>query len=208
MGRLPVSTVRMRLASVACSRKEAVIFVWSRRADDDALERIASMTVSDSDRGKRTITYLIERGRLEPITVEDTAGTAQILVERATRRLETTAAAAFRGGDVDGAYVAAYDAYRMAAEALLAWQGMRATGGDGSHMTVEDAVSAQFAVDIPAFAKPAFERFRRTRHSAQYFDPDAAPISKDDAGWAIEKAMAALAGVRRLLTPANPERAG
>jgi hypothetical protein len=108
---------------------------------------------------------------------------------------------------MDGAYVAAYDAYRMAAEALLAWQGMRATGGDGSHMTVEDAVSAQFTGDIAAFAKPTFERFRRTRHSAQYFDPDAAPITKADATWAIEKATAALAGVRRLLTPPPAERA-
>jgi hypothetical protein len=161
------------------------------------------MTVSKSEQGKRTIAYLIDRGRLETITVEDTVGTAEILVERATRRLVTTAAAALSGGDVDGAYVAAYDAYRMAAEALLAWQGMRATGGDGSHMTVEDAVSAQFAVDIPAFAKPAFERFRRTRHSAQYFDPDAAPITHNDATWAIERATGALAGVRRLLTPPN-----
>jgi hypothetical protein len=165
------------------------------------------MTVSVSERGERTIAYLIDRGRLEAITVEDTAGTVALLVERATRRLETTAAAALRGGDVDGAYVAAYDAYRMAAEALLAWEGMRATGGDGSHMTVEDAVSAQFAVDIPAFAKPAFERFRRTRHSAQYFDPDAAPITNADAAWAIEKATAALAGARRLLTPPDPEQA-
>lgn len=72
------------------------------------------------------------------------------------------------------AYVAAYDACRMAAESLLTRQGLHATGGDGSHMTVEDAVSAQFAADIPAFAKPTFERFRRTRHSAQYFDPAAA----------------------------------
>ena len=59
---------------------------------------------------------------------------------------------------MDGAYVAAYDAYRMAAESLLARQGLRATGGDGSHMTVEDAVAAQFAADIPEFAKPTFER--------------------------------------------------
>jgi hypothetical protein len=126
-------------------------------------------------------------------------------MERAARRLETTAAAALRGGDIDGAYVAAYDAYRMAAEGLLAWHGMRATGGDGSHMTVEDAVSAQFAVDIPAFAKPTFERFRRTRHTAQYFDPNAAPITKSDASWAIEKATAALAGVRRLLAPPSAD---
>lgn len=162
--------------------------------------------MDDSERGKRTIAYLIDRGRLENITVEDTAATARTLVGRATRRLETTAAAALRGGDVDGAYVAAYDAYRMAAEALLAWQGMRATGGDGSHMTVEDAVSAQFAAGIPAFVKPTFERFRRTRHAAQYFDPDAAPITEADAGWAIGKAKAALAGVRRLLTSPPPGR--
>lgn len=81
------------------------------------------MTVSEPERGKRTIAYLIDRGRLETITVEDNTGTAEIQMERATRRLETTAAAALSGGDVDGAYVAAYDAYRMAAEALLAWHG-------------------------------------------------------------------------------------
>ena len=90
------------------------------------------------------------------------------LIERATLRVGTTTAAALKGGDVDGADVAAYDAYRMAAESLLAQQGLRATGGDESHMTVEDAVSAQFVADIPAFAKATFERFRRTRHSAQY----------------------------------------
>ena len=55
-------------------------------------------------------------------------------------------------------------------------------------MSVEDAVSAQFAAEIPAFAKPTFERLRRTRHTAQYFDPSAAPITKPDAEWAIQKA--------------------
>lgn len=163
--------------------------------------------MSESERGKRTISYLIDRGRLESITVDDTTATAKTLAGRATRRLETTAAAALSGGDVDGAYVAAYDAYRMAAEALLAWQGLRATGGDGSHMTVEDAVSAQFAADIPAFAKPTFERFRRTRHSAQYFDPEAPPITKADASWAVEKATAALAGAKRLLASPPTARA-
>lgn len=165
------------------------------------------IVVGDSKRGERTVKYLIERGRLESITVEDAATTAETLVGRAALRLETTAAAALRGGDIDGAYVAAYDAYRMVAEALLAWQSMRATGGDGSHMTVEDVVSAQFAVEISAFAKPTFERFRRTRHSAQYFDPDAAPITEADVRWAIEKAAAALSGVRRPLTLSPAEQA-
>lgn len=158
------------------------------------------------ERGKQTVRYLVDRGRLESFEAEDLGALAQALIGRAALRVETTAAAALAGGDVDGAYVAAYDAYRMAAEALLAWQGLRATGGDGSHMSVEDAVSAQFAADIAAFAKPTFEQFRRTRHSAQYFDPDAAPITKPDASWAIEKAAEALSGVKALLEGSPPER--
>jgi hypothetical protein len=97
---------------------------------------------------------------LESFEARDLAALADALVARAVLRVETTAIAALTGGDVDGAYVAAYDAYRMTAEALLARQALRATGGDGSHMAVEDAVSAQFREDIPAFAKPTFERFR------------------------------------------------
>jgi hypothetical protein len=155
-------------------------------------------------KGERTVDYLIERARLESFEAGDLGALADALVVRAARRVETTASAALAGGDVDGAYVAAYDAYRMAAESLLARQGLRSTGGDGSHMTVEDAVSAQFAADIPEFAKPTFERFRRTRHSAQYFDPDAAPITEADASWAVAKATAALSGVGKLLASSSP----
>lgn len=53
------------------------------------------------------------------------------------------------GPSLCSALAATYDAYRMAAEALLGRQGLRATGGEGSHMTVEDAISAQFAKQIP-----------------------------------------------------------
>lgn len=157
-------------------------------------------------KGERTVQYLVDKGRLEGFEADDLDAQAAALIARASLRAETTAAAALDGGDVEGAYVAAYDAYRMAAESLLARQGLRATGGDGSHMTVEDAVSAQFAIDIPAFAKPTFERFRRTRHSAQYFDPHAAPITKADAAWAIEKATAALSGAKALLAASPPGR--
>ena len=159
-------------------------------------------------RGERTVKFLISRGRLESVEAENLAESADALIARAALRVEATAAAALKAGDVDGAYVAAYDAYRMAAESLLVRQGLRATGGDGSHMAVEDAVSAQFATDIPAFAKPTFERLRRTRHSAQYFDPAAAPITKSDASWAIKKAQAALSGVKPLLAASSLERFG
>ena len=123
------------------------------------------------------------RGRLESFEAGDLTALTEALVRRVTLRLEATAVAALASGDVDGAYAAAYDAYRMAAEAFLGRQGLRATGGDVSHISVEDAVSAQFAEKIQAFAKPIFERLRRTRHSAQYLDPSAAPISRADAEW-------------------------
>src|SRR5580658_9254133 len=156
--------------------------------------------------GERTVQFLIDRDRLESFEAEDLAGLTEALVERAALRVDTTAAAALAGGDVDGAYVAAYDAYRMAAEALLARQALRATGGDGSHMAVEDAVSAQFGAEIPAFVKPTFERFRRARHSAQYFDPSAAPLTASDTSWAIETAREALAEVKVLLAASPPDR--
>jgi hypothetical protein len=157
-------------------------------------------------RGEQTVRFLVGRGRLDSFEAGDLVALAEAQVRRATLRLEATAVAALGNGDIDGAYAASYDAYRMAAEALLGRQGLRATGGDGSHMSVEDAVSAQFAAEIPAFAKPIFERLRRTRHTAQYFDPSSAPISRADAEWAIEKAKAALSGTKALLSATPPER--
>lgn len=155
--------------------------------------------------GERTVAFLVERGRLEAIQAIDPVAAASTAVERAERRLRT-AAAGLELGDVDGAYAAAYDAYRMAAEALLIRQGLRSTGGEGSHVTVEDAVSAQFVGHVEQFAKPTFERLRRTRHSAQYFDPSASPLAVADAEWALEKSSGAVAGVRALLAVDPPGR--
>ncbi len=153
--------------------------------------------MSSWEQGRSTIGFLVERGRLEAVAAEGSVEAADRILVRAQRRLET-AAAGFDGGDFDGAFVVAYDAYRMAAESLLVRQGLRATGGEGSHVTVEDAVSAQFADQIEAFAKPIFERFRRTRHAAQYFDPDAPEITEADAAWAIDTARSAAHDTRRI----------
>jgi uncharacterized protein (UPF0332 family) len=156
-------------------------------------------------RGEQTVAFLLDRGRLERIDAQNLAAMADTLLDRARRRV-ATASAALDLTDADGAYAAAYDAYRMAAESLLVRQGLRATGGEGSHMTVEDAISAQFGGDIVAFTKPTFERMRRTRHTAQYFDPSAAPITDDDARWAIEKATAAMTDVQSLSGSKPPGR--
>lgn len=155
--------------------------------------------------GERTVSYLLERSRLEPLGEADLASAADTALVRAAKRLRT-AVGALEGGDVDGAYVAAYDAYRMAAEALLLRQGLRATGGDGSHMTVEDAVGAQFSELIPGFAKPTFERFRKTRHTAQYFDPSDPPLEEADVQWALEVSQAAVDGTEGVLESARLDR--
>jgi hypothetical protein len=156
--------------------------------------------------GEQTVQYLVGSERLESFEAGDLAALADALVGRAALRVEVTATAALAGGDIDGAFVAAYDAYRMAAEALLARQALRPTGDRGSHTSVEDAVSAQFRGQIPAFTKTTFARFRETRHSAQYYDPSAPSITRPDASWAIEKATEALSGVKALLAASPPER--
>jgi hypothetical protein len=152
--------------------------------------------------GLSTMLFLLDRNRLERIDSNGAAASASTIIGPASRRL-LTGDAGLHAGDVEGAFVAAYDAYKMAAEALLLRQGLRATGGDGSHMTVEDAISAQFGGTIPGFAKPTFERLRRTRHPAQYFDPDSAEISEDDSVWALATSRAVVDGVEQLLE-SNP----
>ena len=130
----------------------------------------AGGTMARWRKGEKSVDFLVSRGRLESFEAVDLAALAEARVKRAALRLEVTATAALQMGDVDGAYVAAYDAYRMAAEALLARQGLRATGGEGAHMAVEDALSAQFAVGIPAlpsrrssgYAAPATRRSTST----------------------------------------------
>lgn len=147
--------------------------------------------------GRSPIEYLLGSGRLERVVAEGSEQASERIVTRSRRRLETAKAAASLG-DLEGAFVAAYDAYRMAGESLLYLQVLRATGGEGSHVTVEDAVSAQFASEIQAFDKAVVERFRRMRHAAQYFDPSPSEITEDDSRWAITTATRALDDLVRL----------
>ena len=153
--------------------------------------------------GRNTIEFLLDRGRLEHIDAATAAESAVRVADRAARRL-LTARGGLTVGDHEGAFAAAYDAYRMAAEALLVCQGLRATGGEGSHMTVEDAICGQYSTLIVPYAKATFERFRRTRHAAQYFDPSATEISDADAEWAIVTAQNAVVGVEQVLAENPP----
>lgn len=154
--------------------------------------------------GRKTIEYLISRGSIERIDGSAVSESATAIIERASRRL-LTAEGGLNAGDPEGAFAAAYEAYRKAAEALLICQGLRATGAEGSHVTVEDAISAQFTRLIPGFAKPTFERLRRTRHSVQYFDPSNVEISVDDSEWAISTATKVVQTVQQILRDDPPE---
>jgi hypothetical protein len=147
--------------------------------------------------GERAVGFLLERGRLESVSA-DVEEACNALLERAAKRL-TTARAAATGEDWEGAFANAYDVYRMAAEVLLLRQGLRATGGDGSHVAVEDAVSAQFGDLIGGFMKVRFERMRQGRHASQYFDPTRPEKTDQDAGWALHLAGEVLPATRELV---------
>jgi hypothetical protein len=70
-------------------------------------------------RGEQTVRFLLDRGRLETLEAISLAEAADALLERATRR-HATSKSALEHDDLAGAYSTAYDAYRIAAEALLA----------------------------------------------------------------------------------------
>jgi hypothetical protein len=174
--------------------------VSARETDDD----ISPATVGPAGmtrwrRGAEAVESLIGLGRLQRFEADGPAALADALLERADRRLTATAPAALANGDIEGACAAACDAYRMAGEALLARQLLRASGGDCAQLAVEDAVAAQFAASIPAFGKAVSEQLRRLWRTAQYFDPGAPPVTVQDATWAIERAAAALSGTRMQL---------
>jgi hypothetical protein len=63
-------------------------------------------------RGEQTVRYIVSQNRLESFEARDLEALAEALIARAVLRVEITASAALTGGDVDGAYVTAYDAYR------------------------------------------------------------------------------------------------
>ena len=88
-------------------------------------------------RGEQTVAFLISRGRLESFEASDPAALADALAGRAARRLDSAARAALANGDADGAY-AAYDAYGWPPKRSWHASPLRAAGGVGSHMCVED----------------------------------------------------------------------
>lgn len=146
--------------------------------------------------GSSAIDFLIERERLESVSEEGRDKAADRLIHDASKRLRS--ARSLLGSDSGSAFSLAYDAYRMAADSLLARQCLRATGGEGSHRTVEEAVSSQFGDVISAFSKPEFEQFRQMRNASQDPDFESPELTHSDAQWAVSLADDALSGAQDL----------
>jgi hypothetical protein len=96
----------------------------------------------------------------------------------------------------ESAYTSAYDAYRMAAEAIVLALGYRVPAVAGAHRITLDVARAGIE-EGAAFEAITADRFRAGRHQAEYFDPDR-PVEKTeaDARWALSKATAAIDEVR------------
>lgn len=131
------------------------------------------------------IAYLVHSGRIEHVA--PSAERAQFLVAEARRHLasaHTLAATA----DVSLAFLAAYDAARKALTAVLAVQGLRASGGDGGHAVLLDAVRPQFPAHKSVLQ--AFDWMRATRNATEYPDADRPTATEEDVAEAIPEATA------------------
>lgn len=110
-------------------------------------------------------------------------------------------------GHWESAFTTSYDAYRMAAEAVVLVLGYRVPAVAGAHRITIDIAQAAVGSEADAFAGAAAERFRTGRREAEYFDPDR-PVEKTegDARWGIEKAIGAIAAVTSALSPLHDVR--
>ena len=93
------------------------------------------------------------------------------------------------------AFTSVYDASRLALAALLEHQGLRARA-DGSHLTVEETVTAQIG---PALGRK-FRALRLLRHSTEYPSPGDTDITVDDVREALQLTETLLPAVERLMT--------
>jgi hypothetical protein len=143
--------------------------------------------------GADVVLRLIEQRHLQRVTTD--VDTVQALLAAAQRHLDL----ARSGADIDreGAYSLAYDAARKSATAVLGHQGLRPTSA-GGHITVVDAMSAQFP-GVPGLT--SLDRLRRRRNQTEYPEPRSYdPVTATEVTDAIRVASDCLATAQRLLT--------
>lgn len=140
---------------------------------------------------------LLTDGELERISHDPES--AKKLLRSAPLHLDS--ARKIRTSDPEGAYAALYNAARKSCAALLEAQGLRATSR-GGHVTVRDALVAQFASLTGGDALRSFDRLRRRRNDIEYPDGDSG-VDVDEVDEALERADAIVAYSEKVVeTPA------
>jgi HEPN domain-containing protein len=134
------------------------------------------------------------RGQAEAIASVG-ADAAHDCLARARDRME--AAEILLGtGHWEAAYATAYDAYRMAADAVVLALGYRVPAVSGAHRITIDIADAAIGETSDVFAGAAAERFRMGRHQLEYFDPERPQeTTEGDARWATSRAATAIEAV-------------
>jgi len=140
--------------------------------------------------GADVIQRLLDEGRLER-----RAQSSEEEVERMFGNAAADLASARREKDSNPrlAYRAMYDAVRTALTAALEKQGLRVKGGEGSHVVVFLAVSAQVGPNVTRQLLRSYDRMRNRRHQVEYdnLDVTAADVFDD-----LPKAERMVAGIR------------
>lgn len=144
-------------------------------------------------RGEADIEAFISQRQLEQI--RGTATDGRPVLQEARTRLGTAQAVT---GDVNGAFIMAYDAARLACISLLAQQGLRATR-EGGHLVVEKAMRAQFS---PGFRD--FGWMRRRRNEVEYPSTADSAVSTDELSEALIAAASMVDVANQLLPRLGP----
>jgi hypothetical protein len=140
-------------------------------------------------RGSDTVERLINEGRLESITGVAASGDMHLRSARALLASAQREAAS----NPEAAYLLAYDAARKAATGLLAHQGLRPRQ-TGHHVTVEEAVRAQFSGDFHRMGA-----LRRRRAEIEYPLAPGDETTKDEAVAAVEDVTKIIDAAEQLL---------
>jgi len=160
---------------------------------------LPSLRAVDHERARRALDLFERRGDVEPIE-GDVAAAAWVCLDRAKAR-GTAAALLVDAGLWDPAFTSAYDAYRSAADAVVLCLGYRVPAVAGAHRISCDIAAATVGAGPGPFSPASAERFRRERHTSEYFDPEH-PVEKveADARWALDLAGRALVVVESALS--------
>lgn len=140
--------------------------------------------------GRQTIEKMIKDGELKQIAGFNADGTD--LLDSAVRAHASSKL--LKTEDPRGAIILAYDAGRLACEALLAHQGLRARADNGHHALVFAAVNAQFG---NRFSDA--DLLRRRRHELEYPTHGVDKADDDEAQEAIDQTEQLLAAVEQLM---------